>query len=178
MVTASKLLATAALYEGFYIQAFPEYSAERMGAPIQAFNRICSEVIDLHCQINEPDIVVVLDSTLLKTVDITAGIKKDGIIIINTPDDIDNIKSIIKSKKDNNNPIYIVDATNISLEITGKAMPNTPMTGALVKVTDFIKLDTLTRAIENTLSKKVPVHVVEANVLAVKRAFEEVRGSA
>ncbi len=177
-VTASKLLATAALNEGFYIQAFPEYGAERMGAPIRAFNRVSSEPIDLHCQINEPDIVIVLDHTLLKTIDITAGIKKGGIIIINTPEDIDSTNKILKLKKDDKNTVYIVDATKISIETMGKVIPNTPMIGALVKVTDFIKLDTLLTAIEKTLSKKIHVDMIEANILAVKRAYKEVRGNA
>ncbi len=177
-VTASKLLATAALNEGFYIQAFPEYGAERMGAPIRAFNRVSSEPIDLHCQINEPDIVIVLDNTLLKTIDITAGIKKGGIIIINTPEDIDSTNKILKLKKDDKSTVYIVDATKISIETMGKVIPNTPMIGALVKVTDFIKLDTLLTAIEKTLSKKIHVDMIEANILAVKRAYKEVRGNA
>ncbi len=177
-VTASKLLATAALNEGFYIQAFPEYGAERMGAPIRAFNRVSSEPIDLHCQIIEPDIVIVLDHTLLKTIDITAGIKKGGIIIINTPEDIDSTNKILKLKKDDKSTVYIVDATKISIETMGKVIPNTPMIGALVKVTDFIKLDTLLTAIEKTLSKKIHVDMIEANILAVKRAYKEVRGNA
>ncbi len=177
-VTASKLLATAALNEGFYIQAFPEYGAERMGAPIRAFNRICSETIDLHCQINEPDIVIVLDHTLLKTIDITAGIKNGGIIIINTPDDIENTKKTLNLKKGDKSSICVVDATKISIETLGKVIPNTPMMGALVKVTDFIKLSTLLTAIEKTLSKKIPVSMIEANILAVKRAYKEVIGNA
>lgn len=176
-VTASKLLATAALYEGFYIQAFPEYSAERVGAPIRAFNRISSDIINIHCQINEPDIVVVLDNTLLKTIDVDEGIKKDGIIIINTPDKIENIKKLLDLKKDNHNRVYTIDASKISTEILGKVMPNTPMIGALAKVTDFIKLDTLITAIENTLSKKISASMIEANILAVKRAYREVRGN-
>ena len=177
VVTASKLLATAALLGGYYIQAFPEYSAERMGAPIQSFNRISREAIDLHCQISEPDVVVVLDNTLLETVDITSGLKKGGIIIINTPDDVEGIKKVLNPGNGNNNAfsIYVVDATNISKNTIGKAMPNTPMTGALVKVTDLIKINRLIKAIKKTLSKKVAASVVEANILAVKKASEEVR---
>jgi len=132
VVTASKLLAETALSEGFYIQAFPEYGAERMGAPVKSFNRISSEVIDIHCQISDPDIIVVLDETLLETIDVIAG-------------------------------------------TMGKVMPNTPMVGALIKILDFLKPETLSETIKNTLSKKIPAHIVEANIIAAKRAYEEVK---
>ncbi|MES0342421.1 MAG: 2-oxoacid:acceptor oxidoreductase family protein, partial [Candidatus Humimicrobiaceae bacterium] len=126
-VTASKLLADAALSEGFYIQAFPEYGAERMGAPVRSFNRISSKEIDIHCQISEPDIVMVLDETLLETIDIAAGIKNDGSIIVNTSRDSGEILSLIRLDDDKNISLYTVDASKISMETIGKVMPNTPM---------------------------------------------------
>ena len=173
-VTASKLLAEAALSEGFYIQAFPEYGAERMGAPVRSFNRISSEVISLHCQISDPDIVMVLDETLLETIDIAAGIKNDGSIIMNTPKNPGEILSLIRLDDNKNICLYTVDASKISIETIGKVMPNTPMVGALIKVVDFIKLETLNNTIKKTLSKKIPAPTVEANIVAAKRAYKEV----
>lgn len=177
-VTASKLLADAALSEDYYIQAFPEYGAERMGAPVRSFNRISSEVINIHCQISNPDIVMVLDQTLLETIDITAGIKNGGSIIINTPKDPDEIYSLLPKNKDKNISIYTVDASKISLETIGKVMPNTPMIGALIKVMDFLDPGSLNSTIKNTLSKKVSGPIVEANIVAATRAYKEVRENA
>ena len=177
-VTASKLLAEAALSEGFYIQAFPEYGAERMGAPVRSFNRISSKEIDIHCQISEPDIVMVLDETLLETIDIAAGIKNDGSIIVNTSRDSGEILSLIRFDDDKNISLYTVDASKISMETIGKVMPNTPMVGALIKVLDFLKPETLNKTIKKTLSKKIPIPIVEANIIAAKRAYKEVEKNA
>ena len=177
-VTASKLMADAALSEGFYIQAFPEYGAERMGAPVRAFNRISSEVISIHCQISDPDIVVVLDQTLLETIDITAGIKNGGSIIINTSKNPDKIFSSLQKNNDKSISLYTIDASKISIETIGKVMPNTPMVGALIKVLDFLKPETLDETIKKTLSKKVQAPIVEANIIAAKRAYEEVKENA
>lgn len=176
-VTASKLLAEAALSEGFYIQAFPEYGAERMGAPVRSFNRISNKAINIHCQIDEPDIVIVLDQTLLKTIDAIEGIKNGGSIIINTPIEPDKIIPSLHQDNDRNISIYTVDASNISIEIIGKVMPNTPMIGALIKVIDFIKQETLNETIGKTLSKKVTASIVEANIAAAKKAYKEVKGN-
>ncbi|MFC2145289.1 2-oxoacid:acceptor oxidoreductase family protein [Actinomycetota bacterium] len=177
-VTASKLLAEAALSEGFYIQAFPEYGAERMGAPVRSFNRISSEVIDLHCQISNPDIVMVLDQTLLETIDVIAGIKNGGSIIINTPKSPGEILSMLQKKDDKNISFYTVDASRISLDTIGKVIPNTPMVGALIKVMGLLKLKTLDTIIKKTLSKKISAPIVEANMIAAKKAYEEVRQNA
>lgn len=174
-VTASKLLAEAALCDGFYIQAFPEYGAERMGAPVRSFNRISNEAINIHCQINKPDIVMVLDQTLLKTIDVTAGIKKGGSITINTSRNPNELLASLCKNNDRGISLYTVDASKISIETIGKVMPNTPMVGALIKVIDFLKLETLNETIKKTLSKKIPAPIVEANIIAAKRAYEEVK---
>ena len=174
-VTASKLLADAALSEGFYIQAFPEYGAERMGAPVKSFNRISSEVIDLHCQISDPDIVVVLDETLLESIDVTAGIKNGGSVIINTSKNPGEILSSLHQNDKRKISYYFIDASKISMETIGKVMPNTPMVGALIKVLGLLKPETLNETIKKTLSKKIPTHIVKANMLAARRAYEEVK---
>jgi pyruvate ferredoxin oxidoreductase gamma subunit len=176
-VTASKLLADAALTEGFYIQAFPEYGAERMGAPVRSFNRLSKESIDIHCQITDPDIVLVLDQTLLETIDVTAGIKDGGSIIINTPKDPKEILKLLNKNGKKNISLFTVDASKISLEAIGKVMPNTPMVGALIKVMGQLKMESLDKTIEKTLSKKISAQIAEANMVAAKRAYEEVQKS-
>ncbi len=175
-VTASKLLATAAIYENYYVQAFPEYGAERMGVPVQSFNRISRKVIDVHCKIDEPNIAIVLDYTLLGMIDVTKGLKKDGIIILNSSKDIDELKKFLQVKTSTNISVYKVDATKISIETIRKAIPNTAMMGALIKVTNFLKLSTLVTTIKETLSEKISTPVVDANILAIKRAYQEVKG--
>lgn len=129
--TASLLLADAAFNTGKYIQGFPEYGPERMGAPITAYNRISDEEITIHSNIYEPDYVVVVDDTLLDSVDVTAGLKESGGIVINTTKEAEKIKSKLKGYKGN---IYKVDARKISEETLGKYFPNTPMLAAIVKV--------------------------------------------
>ena len=138
-VTASKALAQAALLEGAYVQAFPEYGAERTGAPIQSFTRIADSPIDIHSQIQTPNIVLVLDDTLLEPIDITSGLQDGGVIIINSAKKPDEIKKSIKSGYD----VYVVNANKISEDELGRVFPNTPMLGALVKTTDILKLDNL-----------------------------------
>lgn len=173
-VTASKLLAAAALEEGYYIQAFPEYGAERMGAPVQSFNRVSKEPIELHCQVKEPEVVLVLDSTLLKSIDVCEGVKGGGIIIVNTSKTPDEVEELLKLNG-RSIKVYTVDATKISIETIGRAMPNTPMIGALVRVTGFLKLNSLLENIKKSLSKRFTKDVVEGNLNAIKRAYEEVR---
>jgi len=129
--TASLLLADAAFNTGKYIQGFPEYGPERMGAPITAYNRISDTEITIHSNIYEPDYVVVVDDTLLDSVDVTAGLKEDGGIIINTTKEAEQIKSKLKGYKGN---VYKVDARKISTQTLGKYFPNTPMLAAIVKV--------------------------------------------
>ncbi len=172
-VTASKLLATAAVEEGYYIQAFPEYGAERMGAPVQSFNRVSKDKIELHSQVKEPNYVLVLDPTLLESIDITEGIKDGGIIIINTHEPLEEIKKKINIG-DRDIKIYTVDANKISVDEIKRTMPNTPMIGALVKVSDFLNIDSLLKAIRKFLSKKFPEKVIKGNLNAIKRAYEEV----
>lgn len=168
-VTAAKVLAQAALLEGAYVQAFPEYGAERTGAPIQAFTRIGDKEITIHSQITDPDIVLVLDDTLLGAVDITAGLKKGGKVIVNTTKN-----GSIKEKITGGYEIYTVDANNIAEEELGRVIPNTPMLGALVKVTGALKLDNLLETLKQTFGKKFSAEVLNGNLNAARRAYEEV----
>ena len=140
--TASLLLADAAFNTGKYIQGFPEYGPERMGAPITAYNRISSSPIRIHSNIYEPDYVVVVDDTLLESVDVTAGLKEDGAIVINTTKNGEDLKKLLKGYK---GKIYTIDRRKVSMETLGKYFPNTPMLAAIVKVSgimneeDFVK---------------------------------------
>ncbi len=172
--TASLLLADAAFNTGKYIQGFPEYGPERMGAPITAYNRISTEPITIHSNIYEPDYVVVVDDTLLDSVDVTAGLKKEGAIVINTTKDADYIKSKLKNYE---GEIYTVDARKISLETLGKYFPNTPMLAAIVKVSKIMTDEELINDMEGSFKHKFAKkpEVIEGNMNALKMALSEVK---
>lgn len=172
--TASLLLADAAFNTGKYIQGFPEYGPERMGAPITAYNRISSSPIRLHSNIYEPDYVVVVDDTLLESVDVTAGLKETGAIVINTTKDVQSIKPLLKGYK---GKIYTIDARKISEEALGKYFPNTPMLAAIVKVSNIMTeeefLNDMKTSFKHKFAKKPDV--IEGNMKALQLALQEVR---
>lgn len=171
--TASLLLADAAFNTGKYIQGFPEYGPERMGAPITAYNRISNSPITIHSNIYEPDYVVVVDDTLLESVDVTAGLKKDGAIVINTTKNADEIKPLLKGYE---GEIYKIDARKISMEALGRYFPNTPMLAAIVKVsgvmTDEAFLNDMQGSFKHKFAKKP--EVIEGNMKALEMALKEV----
>lgn len=170
-VTAAKALAEAAMISGKFIQAFPEYGPERMGAPIRVYNRIGDEEITIHCPVRKPDIIVVLDSSLLGAVDVLEGAKDDAVLLVNTPKAPGELSIDAGNRK-----VYTVDATSISLDCIGRVMPNTPIMGALVKATEIITLDTLVNHIEKSFGKKFSDDIIQGNIKAIKRAYEEVKG--
>ncbi|MGI6318306.1 MAG: pyruvate synthase [Firmicutes bacterium] len=172
-VTAAKTLAEMSLTKNMYFQAFPEYGPERMGAPIQCFNRISKKKISTYCGITQPDIVVVVDPSLLGVVDITAGVSNDGIIIVNTTD---NPQTIRKRLNLNGQKLFVVDATHISLKSLGRFMPNIPMLGAVLKVTGLLEKEEAIDFLKESFGKKFPVKVVENNIKALEEAFREVKG--
>ncbi len=171
--TASLLLADAAFNTGKYIQGFPEYGPERMGAPITAYNRISTKPITVHSNIYEPDYVVVVDDTLLESVDVTAGLKKTGAIVINTTKDSEYLKKHLKGYE---GEIYKIDARKISIEALGKYFPNTPMLAAIVKVskimTDEEFLNDMQGSFKHKFAKKP--EVIEGNMKALEMALKEV----
>ena len=171
--TASLLLADAAFNTGKYIQGFPEYGPERMGAPITAYNRISSSPITIHSNIYEPDYVVVVDDSLLDCVDITSGLKESGAIIINTTQDSNSLKSKLKNYK---GEIYTIDARKISIEALGKYFPNTPMLAAIVKVSKIMTDEALLKDMEGSFKHKFAKkpEVIEGNMKALKLALSEV----
>ncbi len=171
--TASLLLADAAFNTGKYIQGFPEYGPERMGAPITAYNRISDKPITIHSNIYEPDYVVVVDDTLLESVPVTAGLKKSGAIVINTTKSADYLKKVLKGYEGG---IYTIDARKVSMETLGKYFPNTPMLAAIVKVSkimsdeDFIK--DMQGSFKHKFAKKP--EVIDGNMKAIEMALNEV----
>jgi pyruvate ferredoxin oxidoreductase gamma subunit len=171
--TASLLLADAAFNTGKYIQGFPEYGPERMGAPITAYNRISTKPITIHSNIYEPDYVVVVDDTLLECVDVTAGLKENGAIIINTTKDAEYLKNALK---DYHGDIYAIDARKVSMETLGKYFPNTPMLAAVVKVsgimTDEAFLEDMIGSFKHKFAKKP--EVIDGNMKALEMALKEV----
>lgn len=171
--TASLLLADAAFNTGKYIQGFPEYGPERMGAPITAYNRISTKPITIHSNIYEPDYVVVVDDTLLESVDVTAGLKPTGAIVINTTKDSEFLKEHLKGYE---GEIYKIDARKISMETLGKYFPNTPMLAAIVKVskvmTDEDFLNDMQSSFKHKFAKKP--EVIEGNMKALEMALKEV----
>ena len=171
--TASLLLADAAFNTGKYIQGFPEYGPERMGAPITAYNRISSTPITIHSNIYEPDYVVVVDDGLLDVVDVTAGLKETGAIVINTTKSGDELKSKLKDYKGS---IYTIDARKVSIDALGKYFPNTPMLAAIVKVSGIMNEDDFIKDMEGSFKHKFAKkpEVIEGNMKAIKLALEQV----
>ena len=171
--TASLLLADAAFNTGKYIQGFPEYGPERMGAPITAYNRISSKPITIHSNIYEPDYVVVVDDTLLESVDVTAGLKSDGAIVINTTKSPEYLKSVLKGYQGN---IYTIDARKVSMETLGRYFPNTPMLAAIVKVSKIMNdedfINDMKGSFKHKFAKKP--EVIDGNMKAIEMALNEV----
>lgn len=173
--TASLLLADAAFNTGKYIQGFPEYGPERMGAPITAYNRISDDKIQIHSNIYEPDYVVVVDETLLTSVDVTSGLKESGAIIINTDKTPEDIKKYLKGYK---GKVCTVDARKISESVLGKYFPNTPMLGAVVKVSKIMGEEEFLKDAKDSFAHKFATkpEVIEGNMKAIEIAMQEVKG--
>ena len=172
--TAALLLGEAAIRTGKYVQAFPEYGPERMGAPVQSFDRISDEPITLHCSVTNPAVVVVLDASLMECVDVTAGLSEDGVLLINTSQTPDEIRQRVnwQGKK-----LYTVNASAIALDTVKKNVPNTPMMGALLKATNLMDFESMLEDTRHKMEKKFKnrPEVVEGNMAAIRRAYEEVK---
>jgi len=167
--TASELLARTALDEGKYIQSFPEFGPERMGAPVTAFTRISAEPIRLHCPVYDPDVVVVLDDTLLKSVPVTAGLNRDdNVLIINSAKEPSALKEDLMVTK---GKVWTVPATEIALKILGVPITNTALLGSVAKATEIVSLD----GIEKTLKGRFRPDLAEKNFAVVKEAYKEAK---
>lgn len=172
--TACLLLADVAFSSGKHVQGFPEYGPERMGAPITAYNRITDEHCKVHSNIYTPDYVVVVDETLLKSVDVTKGLKETGALIINSKKKPEEIKPLLKGY---NGKVCVVNAEKISMETLGKNFPNTPMLAAVVKVSKVIDEERFIKDMRDSFEHKF-VHkeeLVEGNMKALVKAMQEVK---
>lgn len=173
--TASLLLAEAAFNTGSFVQGFPEYGPERMGAPITAYNRISNEKIRVHSNIYEPDFVVVVDETLLSSVDVTAGLKTSGAVLVNTEKSPSEIKKYLKGYE---GKICTIDARDVSMRTLGKYFPNTPMLGAIVKVSGIMNEEKFLEDMKNSFAHKFASkpEVIEGNTKSIELAMKEVKG--
>ncbi len=184
IVTAAKILGETALHEGKHAQAFPEFGPERMGAPVKAFNRVSTETLKMHCQVTNPSIVLIADPTLIGMVlaggmetsgDVTSGATEDAVFIVNSPKTPEKMRKELDIKSDKTK-VYTVDASAISTEEIGRHMPNTPMLGALCKVTGIVELASLTGGFKENYASKYSEKVIAGNLKAMERGYEEVSG--
>lgn len=171
--TACMLLGEAALEDGKYVQSFPEYGPERTGAPVKAYTRISKDPIRIHSGVVNPDVVVVLDPTLIESQNVLDGLEENGKLVINTETPPSTVKEELKPSKECN--IYTVDATGIALDTLGKPIMNVPMLGALVKVAGIVDIEVLKEKIKSRFAGKLSPSAVEANLKGIERAAEEVK---
>lgn len=172
--TAALLLADVAFNMGKHVQGFPEYGPERMGAPITAYDRISDNPIRVHSNIYEPDFVVVVDDTLLHTVDVTNGLKEDGAILINTTKEKEELIPLLKGYK---GKVFTINARHVCMETLGKYFPNTPMLAAIVKISGLMEEEVFLQEMRGSLQHKFAKkpEVLEGNMKALQMAFREVR---
>lgn len=172
--TAAYLLAEAISGEGKQIQAFPEYGPERMGAPIRAFVRISDENIRMHCPVTEPEVVVVLDPTLLGKVDVLDGVPEGGTLVVNTDEAPGDLAARLDA---GNRKVWTVAATEIAMDTIKRPIPNTVMLGALAKATGLMDLDKLKGKVKHKFGDKLKQEILEGNITAIDRAYQEVQST-
>ncbi|MCW4022336.1 MAG: 2-oxoacid:acceptor oxidoreductase family protein [Candidatus Bathyarchaeota archaeon] len=164
--TASELLARAAIHEGKYIQSFPEFGPERMGAPVKAYTRISDEPIRLHSAVYHPNLAIVMDPTLLATIPVTEGLGEEGILILNTTKDPKTMKSELNMKQ---GTVWTVPATEIAMRILGRSITNTAMLGVVARATGAVKME----SIEKAVNDRFPEQLAEKNIGVIKEAYKE-----
>lgn len=172
--TAALLLGEAAINAGKYVQAFPEYGPERMGAPVASYDRISDTEITIHSPVLNPNAVLVLDETLMDTIDVARGLTEKGVLIVNTPFSKEETAKKVPTLK---GKLIVIDASKIAAETIGKPIPNTPMMGALVGATGIMDINHLVEDTKHKLEKKFrsKPEVIEGNLKAIQRAYEEVK---
>ncbi|MGI6367548.1 MAG: 2-oxoacid:acceptor oxidoreductase family protein [Anaerolineae bacterium] len=174
VVTAGESLGEAALHADMFFQAFPEYGAERMGAPIKAYTRLSDQQIEIHSPILEPDMVIVVNPNLIGIVDMTEGLKPDGMLLVNTPQTPAEIRERLNF---HTGTVWCVDATGIAMSELKRDIPSTVMLGVVAQASDVIALETIVAATRESLGSRLRPEVVDANVRALERANKEcVRG--
>ncbi|MBI5205494.1 MAG: 2-oxoacid:acceptor oxidoreductase family protein [Nitrospirae bacterium] len=172
-VTAAKVLADACLSGGRHVQAFPEYGPERSGAPLRAFNRISSGEIRMHCPVLHPHIVGIVDATLLDGINVSEGTRDNTVFIVNTSKEPGEIRKKLNAKP--TQTVFTVDATKIAIDCIGRALPNSTMLGALCKATNLISPEILLEDVRKSFGKKFSQKIIDGNLEATKRGYEEVK---
>ena len=167
-VTAAKMVAELALGQGKYFQAFPEYGPERSGAPIVAFTRVSDEPIQIYSGIEHPKIVVVLDPSLLSVVNVTKGAPEDVVVLVNS-------EMSPAELREHYGRLFTIAATRIATETIRRPIPNTPMVGALTRITGLFPIENVVAFLREDFGKKFPPKVVEGNIAAITRSYEEVQ---
>jgi len=166
--SASQFLVEAAMSEGKYIQAYPDYGPERSGAPVRTYARISDEPVVTHEPVTTPEAVVVLDPTLVETIDVGEGLGADGVLIVNSKEGAD----VFKKKTGFKGKIYTIDASLIALKLINRDSPNTVLLGALVKATDVVGLDTMKKAVVEGFTKKLGKSKAEHNGQCVQQGYD------
>jgi len=172
-VTAAKVLADACLSSGRYVQACPEYGPERSGAPLRAYNRISSKELRMHCPVLNPQIVSIVDATLLDSINVADGATKDAIFVVNTAKNAKELREKLKAEP--GQKIFTIDATNIAIDCIGRALPNAPMLGAICKATNIVTLNNLLEDIRKSFGKKFSQKIIDGNLEAARRGYGEVK---
>ena len=169
--TAAQVIAEAAIEEDIFAQAFSEYGPERSGAPMKTFLRVSEKPIRIYSDVESPDMVVVLDPSLLPSVDVAGGLIDDGIVIVNTCDTAENVRSKLSKK---NCKIYIIDAKGIAMRIIGRDLPNTAIMGAMIRLVPLIPYEHAIEETKEMFGRKVSEDIVNKNVEALKEGYNRV----
>ncbi len=172
-VTAAKVLADACLSGGRHVQAFPEYGPERAGAPLRAYNRVSSKELRMHCPVLQPQIVSVVDATLLDSIDVAEGATENAVFLVNTLKTPGEIRE--KLKAGSGQKVFTVDATRIALDCIGRALPNASMLGAICKATGLVSLEHLLEDVRMSFGKKFSQKIIDGNLEATRRGYQEVK---
>ena len=168
--TAGQLIAEAAMEKGKYIQAFPEYGPERSGAPMKSFVRISDKPIKTSQPVTNPDVVMIIDPSLIFFINANGGLRKNSVLIVNSSEKPEEIKKHVKFEGN----VYVVDATGISIRHLGRNLPNMPMLGALAKVTNVVDIESLADRVMKKFIKKLGREKTEANVSAIREGYKKV----
>lgn len=172
-MTAAKLLADACLSGGRHVQAFPEYGPERAGAPLKAYNRVSDKELRLHCPVLNPQVVSIVDATLIDSINVSEGATPEASFIVNTTKDPGEVRGKLGALE--GQKVYTLDASRISLDEIGRPLPNAPMLGAVVKVTGLVSLEHLLEDVKKSFGKKFSQKIIDGNMKALTRGYEEVR---
>lgn len=173
VVTASRILASAALKGGYYMQSLPDFGAERSGAPIAAYTRISETPPVDRGPVDEPDVVIVLDSSLIGQVDMLGGLIPDGTVILNTPDP--NSAAVARLELGPQQQLWTLHASQIAMDLLRRNLPNTPVLGAFAHAVPVLDLDTISLALKELMSEKFSESIIEANLKALRLGYDQAR---